>query len=430
MKGPMTTQSLIGLESMTPFHWRGDRVDLGAFNPAFDKLLGGAEIAAADMTAYTSFIDSVPYPPNPNQNRDRTYPSAGGTSAANGFNRFANIAFTGGVKCVDCHSLFTGSNNAVIPAAVLQEPQAFKVPQLRNIYKRDGRKNTAGQRTAGFGQLHDGSEDDVFDLLTNPVFGNLSTNTNNKLSLQNFVEAFDTGMAPAVGLSRTIDPTNYQQVAVVADKNLLITQAQAANCDLIARGAIDGEPAGLFFNTSNQLWQRDRVALANLTTAQLDLLFQQGQATLTLIGVPLGQGERIGIDRDDDGTRDGDEGIESYGSATPGCSLTLRANSPAFIGNDQFGVVTEGATPGNTGAVFLAFGSASIPFFGIDILVDPGTLIPVSLVADANGTAQLPLPLPDNPAMQGLTLFLQSIFLDGCGSQGIGASAGLSAVIN
>ena len=43
MKGPMFTQSLKGLPSLEPFHWRGDRVNLLAFNGAFVTLQGRSE---------------------------------------------------------------------------------------------------------------------------------------------------------------------------------------------------------------------------------------------------------------------------------------------------------------------------------------------------------------------------------------------------
>ncbi len=429
MKGPMTTQSLVGLGNMEPFHWRGDRVDFQAFNPAFDKLMGGAEISGLDMDAYAAFIDTVRYPPNPNQNRDRTYTGL----EASGENLYVTVPFVGsfplGLRCVDCHSLITGSNNIVIPGNLLNETQAFKVPQLRNIYKRDGRRDSGGGlRTAGFGLLHDGTDDDVFDFLGAPVFQSLASNTGDKLAIEAFVEAFDTGMAPAVGFSVTLDASNYQQSGPAADRALLTTQAQLGNCDLVARGTIDGEPAGLSYDISNQRWRRDEAGLADLTGAQLDSLLQQG-AVLTLIGVPLGQGLRIGIDRDADGTRDGDEGIATYGSATPGCSHTLRANSPAFRGNDQFGLVTEGATPGSLGAVFLGFAPSSLPFLGIDILVDLVNVIPVDVQANANGVAMMPLAIPDDAGIQGVSLYLQSIFVDGCGTEGLAASAGLSVVI-
>jgi hypothetical protein len=39
MKGPMATQTLIGIIGTGPLHWRADREDLGAFNAAFANLM-------------------------------------------------------------------------------------------------------------------------------------------------------------------------------------------------------------------------------------------------------------------------------------------------------------------------------------------------------------------------------------------------------
>ncbi|MCA1630057.1 MAG: beta-propeller fold lactonase family protein, partial [Acidobacteria bacterium] len=60
MKGPMTTQSLrgilatVGLQSTGRLHWRGDRADLAAFNPAFTALLGSPrQLTTGEMQAFT-----------------------------------------------------------------------------------------------------------------------------------------------------------------------------------------------------------------------------------------------------------------------------------------------------------------------------------------------------------------------------------------
>jgi YVTN family beta-propeller protein len=66
MKGPMTTQSLKGLSGTEPLHWRGDRANFAAFNPAFVSLMGrDAQLSSSDMTAFESFVFSMRYPPNP-----------------------------------------------------------------------------------------------------------------------------------------------------------------------------------------------------------------------------------------------------------------------------------------------------------------------------------------------------------------------------
>src|SRR6185436_19976699 len=77
MKGPMTTQSLRGMDNHGSMHWRGDRRGSGpnqqpdggsfnetaafnAFNPAFVGLLGrSAQLSNADMDKFTSFILEV-----------------------------------------------------------------------------------------------------------------------------------------------------------------------------------------------------------------------------------------------------------------------------------------------------------------------------------------------------------------------------------
>ena len=100
-------------------------------------------------------------------------------SSGLGFQFYTNTP-RGVPNCVGCHSLFTGTNSNVIAAGTLQEAQSIKVPQLRNIYKRLGFRKTTQGRTSGFGLLHDGSVQDVFDLLSKPVFRSLSTNASRK----------------------------------------------------------------------------------------------------------------------------------------------------------------------------------------------------------------------------------------------------------
>ncbi|HEX8186268.1 MAG TPA: beta-propeller fold lactonase family protein, partial [Blastocatellia bacterium] len=121
MKGPMTTQSLRGLDTLSPFHWRGDRADFLAFNPAFDSLMGGSQLSSADITAYRDFVNTLRFQPNPNQNLDRTLPAsfAGGDPNA-GRNTFLNEAFTSTITCNSCHSANPGpgTNKSIIPASL------------------------------------------------------------------------------------------------------------------------------------------------------------------------------------------------------------------------------------------------------------------------------------------------------------------------
>ena len=92
MKGPMTTQTLRGLNDMEPFHWRGDRTNFANFNLTFTELLGGPPLSSNDLAAYTAFINTVLFEPNPNQNLDRTLSTnVSGGSALLGFENFKVI---------------------------------------------------------------------------------------------------------------------------------------------------------------------------------------------------------------------------------------------------------------------------------------------------------------------------------------------------
>ncbi len=184
MKGPMTTQSLRGMDNHGSMHWRGDRtggntailnIDAGPnqqpnggsfneeiaflkFNIAFPHLVGrDAFIPDADMQKFTDFILEISYPPNPNRNLDNSLNSeqqAGrdffcgpltGTecNAGNPSDTF--------FACNGCHVL-DRNGNGQFPE--VKKPgffgtdgqftfegnsQFFKIPHLRNLYQKVGK---------------------------------------------------------------------------------------------------------------------------------------------------------------------------------------------------------------------------------------------------------------------------------------------------
>jgi hypothetical protein len=312
MKGPMATQSLRGLSTLQPFHWRGDKADFLAFNPAFDSLMGGTQLSSADMTAYRDFINTIAFQPNPNQNLDRSLPAsfAGGNPAA-GRNTFLTEPFASSLACNSCHTADPGpgTNLAIIPANILQESQALKVPELRNLYQKVNFDNTAlSSSTGGFGFIHDGSMPDIFAFLSQPVFQSFANDTVRKTNLNAFLMCFDTGTAPAVGYSRTVTGSNVANPSLSSDWTLLERQAAAANIDLIVKGVLDGQLRGLLYRPVSNDYLPDKTGIGPFTRQQLQTKLQADATNaFTVMGVPPGSGIRMGIDRNLNGVLDSDE---------------------------------------------------------------------------------------------------------------------------
>src|SRR5436853_5546510 len=156
-------------------------VDLARSTPAFDSLMGGSQLSTADMDAYQQFIETLKFPPNPNQKLDRTMPAtvAGGDPNA-GRNTFLTEPYTQNLTCNSCHSANPGpgTNRTISPSAILQESQSFKVPQLRNLYKKVFFDNSPGATSLdGFGFTHDGTDPTIFRFLSRPVFTNIRNDT-------------------------------------------------------------------------------------------------------------------------------------------------------------------------------------------------------------------------------------------------------------
>ena len=229
MKGPMTTQSLRGMDNHGPMHWRGDRTgfddvpvsaqpDTGLFdenqafmefNPAFVELNGRhEELSTAEMQAFADFALQITYPPNPIRNLDNGLTA----SQASGKDFFDNAIteLLGGLEmtCGFCHvtdrdgnaeygvarpGFFGGNGLGVVEGDdFLDLPngndlQHVKVPHLRNMYQKVGmfggafmpntlshQDNThQGDQIRGFGFLHTGSSDSIFRFMQAAGFSDL-----------------------------------------------------------------------------------------------------------------------------------------------------------------------------------------------------------------------------------------------------------------
>ena len=116
--------------------------------------------------------------------------------------------------------------------------------------------------------------------------------------------AFDSNMAPIVGQQITRSSSNG---AVVDGRlDLLRQRADAGECDLVAKGRLNGEDRGALY-VGGGLFVTDRAADPPIDENVLRGLTSTPGQELTFTCVPPGSGARVGIDRDADGFGDRDE---------------------------------------------------------------------------------------------------------------------------
>ena len=124
--------------------------------------------------------------------------------------------------------------------------------------------------------------------------------------------------------------------------------------------------------------------------------------------------------------------VGTYGAATPGLGTyawefgSSRTNTP-FLGNSDFALAisAEPAAPAAS-LVALSFGRASLPAFGLELLVDPLSAVVSAVPAGTSSSFALPLPL--QPSLAGSLLTAQSIHLEW--NFGFASSGGLSVVLD
>ncbi|MDB6113023.1 MAG: hypothetical protein JWR69_4773 [Pedosphaera sp.] len=326
MKGPLTTQTLRGLQGSEPFHWRGEKTNFLAFASTFNTLLGAAtNLTEVDQAAFRDFINTLTFEPNPNQNLDRTYPTnfAGGNAVA-GLQSFQTQPIANCGLCIVCHRVPPGSGsfNFIVPNN--EEgglPQNFKRPQLRDLYQRlDMSTNAGAMSMTGFGLMHDGEQPSLISFLSRPFFGTIPGDV--KTNLSAFLQCFDNGTAPAVGYTRTVNASNVGTAGILNDWSLLENQAAVSNVDLVVKGTLDGKLHGLLYRPASTDYLVDSTNSAPFTRAQLQAKILAGDS-LSLTGVPPGSGARMAIDRDLDGVLDGDVALPALQAVASGGNLVL-----------------------------------------------------------------------------------------------------------
>ncbi len=312
-KGPQTTQTLRELGGTEPLHWRGDREDFQAFNKAFPGLLkNAAQLTTTEMDAYTDFIMTVQFPPNPNRNLDNTL-TAG---AASGQSDYMSILRDANVRtCNGCHALPTGTDSRFINALADGGNEALKVPHLRNMYEKTGYAAlplasipTPAFTRNGFGFTHDGAVDTLFNFVSAPVF-TFGTDVTAKLNVVAFMNQFPTNQAATVGHAITFNGANNGDATLNAELDSLLLVLSQGGIDLIVRGVFGGIPRSfrcLSVSATQASCQPDRISELPIDASALKNMAGAG-AELTFMAAPVGSGGRMGFDRDLDGFRVQDE---------------------------------------------------------------------------------------------------------------------------
>jgi len=414
MKGPMTTQTLRGLENSGAMHWRGDRADgffgRAAFDSdlsfrnfivAFPGLLGrAARPSNAEMRSFTDFALRMVLPPSPVRALDNSLTAAeqAGRDFFIGPRRSDGAPFPlPGNTCEDCHALnpAAGHFGTEGDQSFEGETQIMKVPHLRNLYQKvgmfglpetgfvnPGDNGHQGAQVRGTGYLHDGSIDTLTRFFEAEAFNEDPTglvgfrNDADRRNMVEFMLAFDTDLAPIVGAQVTLDAANAAAASPRVD--LLLARAGApfvskvlggrvTECDLVVKGTVGGEARGGLYDPATATFLTDREADAPLTDAEVRGLASVPGQALTFTCAPPGSGRRMAIDRDLDGFRDRDELDAGSDPADP---LSVPSPSPDVavdftsrnFGDVQVGTAspTRGVTVTNAGTRPLRIGAIAI----------------------------------------------------------------------
>ena len=334
MKGPMTTQTLRGMQNHGALHWRGDR-SVGVFGTdpndeelsflnfigAFEGLVGReAPITDENMQKFTDFALSLVLPPNPVRALDNSLT----TEQQAGRDFWFNTVVDGPRTCNDCHTLDAASGFFGTGGSSTFEgnSQIFKVAHMRNAYTKVGMFGLLtqigigighqGDQIRGFGFSHDGSVDSLFRFVSGQVFN--FPDVQSRRDMEAFGLAFDNDIAPVVGQQVTLTSANATEAGARID--MLIARSDASftslllggnttECDLIAKGTVGGAPRG---------WERlpsgvfradnDPTSSSTLTDGALRALAAT-EGPITYTCTPPGSGHRMGVDRDLDGVLDG-----------------------------------------------------------------------------------------------------------------------------
>jgi hypothetical protein len=263
------------------------------------------------------------------------------------------------------------------------------------------------------------------DLLYSTFLGGSGVDGVNALSVDSF------GTVTIVGGSHSFDfPTTLGAFDTTSSATLLTSDMFVARMSLAGNGAAD-----LLYSTYVGGGDDDDAFGAAIDSA--GNTFVAGRTTG--FGWPTTPGA---YDTTFNGpVPPGDDGVvfkldmSPFGAPTPGCAgpPSIGMNGAPQIGNASFAITCANAPASGTGLLGISDAPFAPPLLvaGAWIWIDPTSVGFFTLFATSNavGAAQIPVPIPNLPALVGLQAFAQFAWLDSCAPGGVSASNALSITV-
>jgi hypothetical protein len=339
-KREMVTQSLQGLSNWevdpaardlfanAPYHWRGDRQTVQDFEEGFVNLLGTPQPSPAQKAQMEQFVLSISYPPNPKQDRTRTYPA--GSRVARGLDLFhTQKTVLADRSCSTCHELPDGSNNRL--TVLVTDPaiqkfiqfanrQGIESAALRGLFQKEpvwqssglDHQTASSTRIGHFGLNHNGIQPATANLDSSGVPQNLTTINsfidlffNNNIAQQKtdgedvkqFVHELDWGIAPIIGwVSHVRQPewVSFFQPPPGNTFTTMVGQVHEANAGLVVWVQLNAPTPsrrGFRYFPDGSFLEEPTGTVA-FSLQQIHALMSNAQDSLTFVAVPLGSERR------------------------------------------------------------------------------------------------------------------------------------------
>lgn len=335
-KGPMVTQTLIGLDRMAPFHWRGER-EFEDFIGAVEGLLGKpTPMDAGDFDKMKAFLFALSSPANPFQHRNRILDPAvqfisnsppggnpvGPGDAVQGQDDWrTQLTFQGRFTCNRCHAQPTGTNNDIFndfPPEIPLERSHLKVAPFHELWRKsqlgvdvlfvgiNGLEAKHRRSFLGAGISHSGAVPDILNFASLAGAGTFLPN------ITAFLHQWDQGLGRAVHSAFHLNAATAG-LAVAELQNYLFDQASnERNCDLVAFGTsiVGGNPVATrwFYDRTNTTGKPFRCDVASAVDRDVnDFIAAAAAENHVFLGLPVGTGEAFSIDYDRDGVLNGSD---------------------------------------------------------------------------------------------------------------------------